>query len=148
MLDCCHSESFAVILSEAKNLALRIFMSIRDSSSPAAPQNDSADEFFRGLDSPLKTQASCSDDVSPPWGYPHAGAAGLRGQPFDKYSELTEEGKQYSYPKAPNNLRSGGRVPRAGPTSLSRPKLGRSRPPPGYISTGETPTSVQPCGGG
>ena len=44
MLDCCHSESFAVILSEAKNLALpaqdklreesrlRIFMNIRDSS--------------------------------------------------------------------------------------------------------------------
>jgi hypothetical protein len=27
----------AVILSEAKNLALRIFMEMRDSSSPAAP---------------------------------------------------------------------------------------------------------------
>jgi len=39
----------AVILSEAKNLALRIFMNIRDSSSPAAPQNDSAYEFFRSL---------------------------------------------------------------------------------------------------
>ena len=39
----------AVILSEAKNLAMRIFMNIRDSSSPAAPQNDSAYEFFRSL---------------------------------------------------------------------------------------------------
>jgi hypothetical protein len=39
----------AVILSEAKNLALRIFMNIRDSSSPAAPQNDGAYEFFRSL---------------------------------------------------------------------------------------------------
>jgi hypothetical protein len=39
----------AVILSEAKNLALCIFMNIRDSSSPAAPQNDSAYEFFRSL---------------------------------------------------------------------------------------------------
>jgi hypothetical protein len=39
----------AVILSEAKNLALRIFMKIRDSSSPAAPQNDTAYEFFRSL---------------------------------------------------------------------------------------------------
>jgi hypothetical protein len=39
----------AVILSEAKNLALRIFMNMRDSSSPAAPQNDTAYEFFRSL---------------------------------------------------------------------------------------------------
>jgi hypothetical protein len=39
----------AVILSGAKNLALRIFMAMRDSSSPAAPQNDSAHEFFRNL---------------------------------------------------------------------------------------------------
>jgi hypothetical protein len=37
--------------SEAKNLALRIFMNIRDSSSPATPQNDGADEFFRSLSS-------------------------------------------------------------------------------------------------
>jgi hypothetical protein len=43
----------AVILSEAKNLALRIFMNIRDSSSPAAAQNDSAYEFFRSLFYPL-----------------------------------------------------------------------------------------------
>ena len=44
----------AVILSEAKNLALRIVMNIRDSSfavpgPPAAPQNDNAYEFFRSL---------------------------------------------------------------------------------------------------
>jgi hypothetical protein len=39
----------AVILSEAKNLALRIFMTVRDSSSPAAPQNDNAHGFFRSL---------------------------------------------------------------------------------------------------
>ena len=38
-----------VILSEAKNLARRIFMNIRDSSSPPAPQNDSAYQFFRSL---------------------------------------------------------------------------------------------------
>jgi hypothetical protein len=50
--------------------------------------------------SPLKSQASSSDVVSPPWGYPGAGAAGLRGQPIDKYSELTKEGKQYSCPWA------------------------------------------------
>jgi hypothetical protein len=42
----------AVILSEAKNLALRIFMNIRDSLSPAAPQNDSAYEFVRSLFNP------------------------------------------------------------------------------------------------
>ena len=42
-----------VILSEAKNLALRIFMNVRDSSSPTAPQNDSAHEFFRSLLSAL-----------------------------------------------------------------------------------------------
>jgi hypothetical protein len=35
-------------LSVAKDLALRIFMNIRDFSLPAA-QNDSADEFFRSL---------------------------------------------------------------------------------------------------
>ena len=34
----------------AKNLALSIFMNIRDSSSPAA-QNESANEFFRSLSS-------------------------------------------------------------------------------------------------
>jgi hypothetical protein len=39
----------AVILSEAKNRALRIFMNTRDSSSPAAPLNDSSHEFFRSL---------------------------------------------------------------------------------------------------
>jgi hypothetical protein len=38
----------AVILSAAKDLALRVFMAIRDSSSPAA-QNDTAYEFFRSL---------------------------------------------------------------------------------------------------
>jgi hypothetical protein len=42
----------AVILSEAKNLALRIFTAIRDSSSPAAPQNDGPDGFFRSLFTP------------------------------------------------------------------------------------------------
>jgi len=36
-----------VILSEAKNLAVRILKKMRDSSSPAAPQNDSRGEFFR-----------------------------------------------------------------------------------------------------
>jgi hypothetical protein len=40
---------FAVILSAAKNLALSIFMAMRDSSSPAAPQNDSLGGFFRTL---------------------------------------------------------------------------------------------------
>ncbi|MGA2985924.1 MAG: hypothetical protein ABSG32_19120, partial [Terriglobia bacterium] len=51
--------AFAVILSAAKNLALplrvdyakdlalSIFKAMRDSSSPAAPQNDSATGFFR-----------------------------------------------------------------------------------------------------
>jgi len=39
----------AVILSVAKDLALRVFMAMRDSSSPAAPQNDSAVAFFRSL---------------------------------------------------------------------------------------------------
>ena len=48
----------SVILSEAKNLALRIFMNIRDSSSPAAPQNDTAYEFFRSLFSPAVTRPS------------------------------------------------------------------------------------------
>jgi hypothetical protein len=42
----------AVILSAAKDLALSIFKAMRDSSSPAAPQNDSADEFFRSRQSP------------------------------------------------------------------------------------------------
>jgi hypothetical protein len=36
----------AVILSEAKDLALSAFKAMRDSSSPAAPQNDSVCEFF------------------------------------------------------------------------------------------------------
>jgi hypothetical protein len=52
---------FAVILRAAKNLALplrvnytkdlalSIFNAMQDSSSPAAPQNDSAGEFFRSL---------------------------------------------------------------------------------------------------
>jgi hypothetical protein len=39
----------AVILSVAKDLALRVFMAMRDSSSPAAPQNDSVGAFFRSL---------------------------------------------------------------------------------------------------
>jgi hypothetical protein len=39
----------AVILSEAKDLALNVFMAMRDSSSPAAPQNDSLGRFFRSL---------------------------------------------------------------------------------------------------
>ena len=42
----------AVILSGAKDLALSIFKAVRDSSSPAAPQNDSMDGFFRSLYSP------------------------------------------------------------------------------------------------
>jgi len=54
-----------VILSAAKNLALPAqdklreesrsahFMNIRDSSSPAAPQNDGAYEFFRSLFKPI-----------------------------------------------------------------------------------------------
>jgi hypothetical protein len=41
--------SRAVILSEAKDLALCIFNAMRDSSSPAAPQNDSPHGFFRSL---------------------------------------------------------------------------------------------------
>jgi hypothetical protein len=40
-----------VILSEAKNLALSIFKTMRDPSSPAAPQDDSPSEFFRSLQS-------------------------------------------------------------------------------------------------
>jgi type IV secretory pathway VirB2 component (pilin) len=39
----------AVILSAAKDLALGIFVEIRDSSSPAAPQNDSVYQLFRSL---------------------------------------------------------------------------------------------------
>jgi len=57
---------FAVILSVAKNLALplrvncakdlalSIFKAMRDSSSPVAPQNDSAEGFFRRLFSPAE----------------------------------------------------------------------------------------------
>jgi hypothetical protein len=41
--------SNAVILSGAKDRALSIFKAMRDSLSPAAPQNDSAFEFFRSL---------------------------------------------------------------------------------------------------
>jgi len=48
----------AVVLSEAKNLALRIFMEMRDSLSPAAPQNDNSHGFFRSLFSPAETAAS------------------------------------------------------------------------------------------
>jgi hypothetical protein len=39
----------AVILSEAKNLALSILKTMRDPSSPAAPQDDSLKAFFRSL---------------------------------------------------------------------------------------------------
>jgi hypothetical protein len=35
-----------VILSEAKDLALHIFTAMRDSSSPTAPLNDTAYEYF------------------------------------------------------------------------------------------------------
>ena len=56
----------AVILSEAKNLALRIFMNIRDSSSPTAPQNDSVYEFFCSLFNPAVTEASNCYRVSRP----------------------------------------------------------------------------------
>jgi hypothetical protein len=41
-----------VILSEAKNLALRTFNPMRDSSPPDAAQNDRAGEFFRILENP------------------------------------------------------------------------------------------------
>jgi hypothetical protein len=41
--------SRAVILSGAKDVGLCIFMAMRDSSSPAAPQNDSPDGFFPSL---------------------------------------------------------------------------------------------------
>jgi hypothetical protein len=37
----------AVILSEAKDLALCFFNAMRDSLSPAAPQNDDSNGFFR-----------------------------------------------------------------------------------------------------
>ena len=36
-------------VNSAKNLSLRIFMNIRDSSSPAAPQNDTRAPFFKKL---------------------------------------------------------------------------------------------------
>ena len=49
---CCHPEPFAVILSGAKDLALRIFMAMRDASSPAAPHNDRPDGSSRSLLSP------------------------------------------------------------------------------------------------
>jgi hypothetical protein len=39
----------AVILSDPKNLALCIFIAMPDSSSPAAPLNDSAYEVFSSL---------------------------------------------------------------------------------------------------
>jgi hypothetical protein len=38
-----------VILSEAKDLALSVFKTMRDPSSPSAPQDDSLKEFFRSL---------------------------------------------------------------------------------------------------
>ena len=60
-LPCGHPEPFAVILSAAKNLALPAQGKLREGSRSehiqgharffvaAAPQNDSAREFFRGL---------------------------------------------------------------------------------------------------
>jgi hypothetical protein len=39
----------AVILSEAKNLALSVFKTMRDPSSPTAPQDDSLKGLFRSL---------------------------------------------------------------------------------------------------
>jgi hypothetical protein len=39
----------AVILSEAKNLALSDFKAMRDPSSPAVPQDDSPEQLFRSL---------------------------------------------------------------------------------------------------
>jgi hypothetical protein len=49
---------WAVILSGAKDLALNIFKAMPDSSSPTAPQNDSADQFFRSLFSAAVTMLS------------------------------------------------------------------------------------------
>jgi hypothetical protein len=56
----------AVILSEAKNLALSIFKTMRDPSSPATPQDDSRKGFFRRLFNPAVTDASHHSSVSPP----------------------------------------------------------------------------------
>src|SRR5208283_2271698 len=42
----------AVIPSGARNLALSVFKTMRDSSSPAAPRNDRPNGFFRSLFSP------------------------------------------------------------------------------------------------
>jgi len=58
----------AVILSAAKDLALSVFMAVRDSSSPAAPQNDSADGFFRNRLRRLRPRftVSCSGGAEAP----------------------------------------------------------------------------------
>ena len=45
----CENLIGTVIPSEARNLALSIFNALRDSSSPAAPRNDSKNEFSHRL---------------------------------------------------------------------------------------------------
>ena len=47
-----------VILSEARNLALKRINYLRDPSSPSAPQDDTLGAFFRSLFSPAVTRPS------------------------------------------------------------------------------------------
>jgi hypothetical protein len=48
----------AVIPSGARNLALSVFKTMRDSSSPAAPRNDTPNEFFRSLLQPVRVSST------------------------------------------------------------------------------------------
>lgn len=51
----CHSEPFAVMLSEAKDIALSIFNAMRDSSLPAVPRNDGMSKLSYRLQGPPAT---------------------------------------------------------------------------------------------
>jgi hypothetical protein len=53
----------AVIVSEAKSLVLSIFKTMRDSSSPAAPQDDNLKRFFGRLQSPPLQQPSAGGNT-------------------------------------------------------------------------------------
>jgi hypothetical protein len=53
----CDNLLWTVLPSEARNLALSIFNTMRDSSSPSAPRNDSKSEFSHGLSEERLTRA-------------------------------------------------------------------------------------------
>jgi hypothetical protein len=57
---------------------------------------------------PIQPSASSSDDISQPWVFRMLGP---QSQDFDKYSELTAEGKRYSTGKEPHAPVAGGSMP-------------------------------------